>query len=180
MSGSLPRRSRSTSLSISPFSLQKDSANKTRGLGKTSPRGTSLPPPRARSLGEVVASAKRAVHPESIPAAHETVLMNDWIRMKIEVPRIYWGILYTNMLASLFTWLLLAGFMVLPVTFSSLRTSRALNGLGRAGKIVIGAVQNIPFLAIAASCFVFGLAGLLWIWWENRRNYIWLTDRVFL
>ncbi|KIM93129.1 hypothetical protein OIDMADRAFT_138373 [Oidiodendron maius Zn] len=100
--------------------------------------------------------------------------------MKIEVPRIYWSILYTNMLASLFTWLLLAGFMVLPVTFSSLRTSRALNGLGITGKIVISAVQNIPFLAIAASCFVCGVAGLLWIWWENRRNYIWLTDRVFL
>lgn len=180
MSGSLPRRSRSTSPSISPFSLQEHSSNKPRGAVKTLPRGTSLPPPRARSLGEVFAHEKRAPHLESIPAEHETILMNDWIRMKIEVPRIYWGILYTNMLAHLFTWLLLAGFMVLPVTFSSLRTSRALNGLGNAGKIVISAVQNIPFLAIAASCFVCGLAGLLWIWWENRRNYIWLTDRVFL
>ena len=33
----------------------------------------------------------------------QPVLMNDWIKMKIEVPKIYLGILYTNMLASLFT-----------------------------------------------------------------------------
>jgi predicted histidine transporter YuiF (NhaC family) len=100
--------------------------------------------------------------------------------MKIEVPKIYLGILYANMLASLFTWLLLAGFMVLPVTFASLRSSRALNGIGKAGKAVFGAVQNIPFLWLAGVCFVCGVIGLSWIWWENRKNYIWLTDRVFL
>jgi phosphoglycerol transferase MdoB-like AlkP superfamily enzyme len=106
--------------------------------------------------------------------------MNDWVRMKIEVPKIYLSILYANMLASLFTWFLLAGFIVLPVTFASLRSTRAVNGIGKAGKAVFGAVQNISFLWLAGTCFVCGVLGLSWLWWENRKNYIWLTDRVFV
>jgi hypothetical protein len=66
--------------------------------------------------------------------------MNDWIKMKIEVPKIYLGILYANMLANLFTWLLLAGFIILPITFSSIRNSHALNDIGKAGKAVFGVI----------------------------------------
>jgi len=61
--------------------------------------------------------------------------------MKIKVPKIYLGILYANMLASLFTWLLLAGFFIFPVTFS-----HALDDIGKARKVVFGAIQNVPFL----------------------------------
>ena len=50
------------------------------------------------------------------------------------------------MLASLFTWLLLAGFIILPMTFSLIRNSRALDDIGKAGKVVFGAIQNLPFL----------------------------------
>lgn len=106
--------------------------------------------------------------------------MNDWIKMKIEVPKIYMGILYTNMLASLFTWLLLAGFIVLPVTFASIRNSHALDDIGKAGRVVLRVVQNVPFIWIAGTCFVCGVSGLSWLWWENRKNYIWLIDRIFL
>jgi hypothetical protein len=110
----------------------------------------------------------------------QPVLMNDWIKMKIEVPKIYLGILYANMLASLFTWLILAGFVVLPVTFASIRNSRALDEIGKAGKTVFGTVQNVPFLWAAGTCLVCGVIGLSWLWCENRSNYIWLIDRIFL
>lgn len=110
----------------------------------------------------------------------QRVLINDWIKMKIEVPKIYLGILYANMLAGLFTWLLLASFVVLPVTFTSIRNSRVIDDIGKAGKVVIGTIQNVPFLWVAGTFFVLGVIGLSWLWWENRGNYIWLTDRVFL
>jgi hypothetical protein len=119
-------------------------------------------------------------HLELRDSEPQPVLMDDWIKMKIEVPKIYLGILYANMLASLFTWLLLAGFIVLPVAFTSIRNSRALDDIGKAGKVVFGVVQNVPFLWVAGTCFVFGVIGLSWLWWENKSNYIWLTDRVFL
>jgi hypothetical protein len=106
----------------------------------------------------------------------QPVLMNDRIRMQIEVPKF----LYANMLASLFTWLLLAGFIVLPATVTSIRNSRALDGMGRAGKAVIGATQNIPLLWVAGFCCVCGVSGLLWLWWGQNQNYIWLGDPIFL
>jgi hypothetical protein len=105
---------------------------------------------------------------------------NRWTDMKLEEPHIYLRILYANMLASLFTWLLLAGFMVIPVTFASLRSSRALSSIGKAGRDAFNAIQHMPFLAIAGICFFIGVGGLSYIWWDNKKNYIWLTERVFL
>ena len=137
---------------------------------------------RDRSRREVVIHQNNPSdsHLEHRNSEPRPIIMNDWIRMKIEVPKIYLSILYANMLASLFTWLLLAGFTVLPVTFASLRNSRAVSGIGKAGKTVFSAVQNIPFVWLAGTCFFGGVIGLSWLWWENRKNYIWLTDRVFL
>lgn len=87
--------------------------------------------------------------------------------------------LTADMLASLLTWLLLAGFIVLPVTFASLRDSGALNSMGYPGKVAYGAVQNVHILWMAGAFCICGALGLSWLWWENRKNSIWLTDRIF-
>jgi HAMP domain-containing protein len=55
------------------------------------------------------------------------------MKVKAEVLKL----LYTNMLV-LFTWLL-AGLVILPVMFASIRNSRALDGIGKAGKAVFSA-----------------------------------------
>lgn len=101
------------------------------------------------------------------------VMMAAWMRIKTKVPKI----LYENMLAILFTWLL-AGFIILPVTFGSIRNSRALDGIRRAGKAVFSVVQNVPLLVVAGTCC--GVVGLSWLCWENRDHYIWLPDCAFL
>ena len=98
----------------------------------------------------------------------QSVQTNSWIRTKIRIPKIHWGILFTNILANVFTWLLIA---VLPVILSTIRHS--LDGLGNA-------VQSIPFSWFAGLSFICGLAGLIRMWWENRDDYTWLTDHVFL
>jgi hypothetical protein len=103
-------------------------------------------------------------------------MMASWMKVKTEVPKI----LYANMLALLFTWLLLAGFTVFPVTFASIRNSRALDGIGRAGKAVFSAVQDAPLLVVAGTGCICGAVGLSWLCWGNRVNYVWLTDRAFL
>ena len=53
--------------------------------------------------------------------------------MKINVPKI----LYANILTSLFTWLLLTSFIVLPAIFALIRNSHTLDGIGKARKAVI-------------------------------------------
>lgn len=180
MSDQPVNRSRSARSIIPRLSLQN--SPQPVEIEKHPRRRASSPWLRDRSHREAVIHQHNpsGSHLEHRNAEPRPIIMNDWIRMKIEVPKIYLSILYANMLASLFTWLLLAGFIVLPVTFASLRSSRAVSGIGKAGKAVFGAVQNIPFVWLAGTCFLCGAIGLSWLWWENRKNYIWLTDRVFL
>ncbi|RDL30194.1 Uncharacterized protein BP5553_10472 [Venustampulla echinocandica] len=70
-----------------------------------------------------------------------------------------------NILAGVSTWLLLAGYMVLPGTFTSIRNSRALlEEAGKAGKAVVKAAQNVPLLWLAGICCILGAAGMCCLW----------------
>ncbi|KAH7417506.1 hypothetical protein BKA64DRAFT_658064 [Cadophora sp. MPI-SDFR-AT-0126] len=79
----------------------------------------------------------------------------------------------------LFTWLL-AGLVILLVMFASIRNSRALDGIGRAGKVVFSALQDSPLLVVAGTGFICGVVGLYWHCWRNTSKYVWLTDCAFL
>ncbi len=89
------------------------------------------------------------------------ITMASWIKVKAEVPKL----LYANMLV-LFTWLL-AGLVILPVIFASIRNSRALDGIQRAGKAVFSAVQDSPLLVVAGTGFICGVVGLYWHCWGH-------------
>jgi hypothetical protein len=67
------------------------------------------------------------------------------------IPRLH------NILASLFSFLLLAGFITLPYISSSL-----------------------PVLAISIALLVLGASGKLYLLFVHRRNHIWLLNRLFL
>ena len=86
-----------------------------------------------------------------------------------------------NMLAGVSSWLLLAGFVSLPSTFTSVINSRALQtGAGKAGKIVVRVAQNVPLLAVAGACCAIGGLGMSCFWWIYQNNYVWLINRIFL
>ncbi|KAJ7489356.1 hypothetical protein FB451DRAFT_1024705 [Mycena latifolia] len=84
-----------------------------------------------------------------------------------------------NLLAAFFTWILLAGFVLLPGTFSSLQSA----GTGVENeneKAVLDAVQHLPLFVIAFVCTGIGALGMLWLWWRWSRNYVWLNNRIFI
>ena len=84
-----------------------------------------------------------------------------------------------NLLASLYLWLTLAGFVVFPGTFSSLQnSSKLVNSEG--GKFVQHTVENAPLLPLAFICCFIGIVGSCCLWWERRKNYIWAIAHVFL
>ncbi|APA13368.1 hypothetical protein sscle_11g081380 [Sclerotinia sclerotiorum 1980 UF-70] len=86
-----------------------------------------------------------------------------------------------NILAGLFTWLLLAGYMVLPATFTSLQNSRTIaSEVSKAGKLVLKTYQNLPLLWIAAIFCAIGASGMSWLWWMWKRNYVWILNRIIL
>ncbi|KAJ7040693.1 hypothetical protein C8F04DRAFT_948041 [Mycena alexandri] len=102
------------------------------------------------------------------------------------IPRLH------NMLAAFFTWILLAGFVLLPGTFTSLAGTNVDNANEQA---FIHAVQHVPLgsppfdssqtnrarrFVIAFVCSGIGVLGMLWLWWRWSQNYIWLNNRIFL
>lgn len=88
-----------------------------------------------------------------------------------------------NILAAFFSWILLAGYLVFPGTFTSLRTStsfRQTTAKTEVGKVAYHAVQNFPLLGIAAVCCAVGLCGAAWLWCRWWYNCVWLARKIFL
>jgi hypothetical protein len=103
-----------------------------------------------------------------------------YVRMLLQLDRIP-GL--HNVLASLFTWLLLAGYIVFPGTFTSLRRSNAIKNAANRDKteqFILDTVQNVPLLWVAAICCVIGASGISWLWWRWNENFVWLVNRIFL
>jgi hypothetical protein len=95
-------------------------------------------------------------------------------RMLLESHKIPWE---NNIFAVIFSWMILAGFILLPGTFTSLSRMRLEGEVDR----VFQQLNNpIPLFVVSSiSCFL-GAAGTGWLWWKFRKNYIWLFDHLFL
>jgi hypothetical protein len=88
-----------------------------------------------------------------------------------------------DILATVSARLLLAGYLVFPGTFTSLRTSAAVQGAAaesEAGTMVYHSVQNVSLLGVAAICCVAGILGMSYEWRKWGDNFEWLLQRLFL
>lgn len=83
-----------------------------------------------------------------------------------------------NIFASVFSWLTLAGFVTLPNTFTSLRSSHIFDGI-QAVEVVQDTVQNAGLLPMAGILCIGGMIGTFWLWWAHRKNYVWLCRQLF-
>ena len=88
-----------------------------------------------------------------------------------------------NLLAAFSTWILLAGFLIVPGTFTSVEKSHRLAEEAAQTAItntIFHKIKHVPLLWIACSCCVVGGSGLAWLWWRWRQNYVWLINKLFL
>lgn len=86
-----------------------------------------------------------------------------------------------NILASLFVWILLAGYIVFPATFTSLQKTAYDAKANTALKAeALRTARNLPLLYVAAVACGVGIVGCLWLWWMHRGNYVWVINRIFL
>jgi hypothetical protein len=179
MSGSSTDNLHSILSSVSPKPGQDQHLFPTIEIRKNTRRRASSPFPWARNRRAFIpgdssgGSRPRFVSQDLEP---QPILMDAWTRMKIEVPKI----LYANMLASLFTWLLLIGFIFFPATFSMIRNSHALDGMGKVSNVIVRVSQTIPWLGVAIVCCACGVSSLSWLWLGKSQNFIWPGDRIFL
>ncbi|GFG16466.1 conserved hypothetical protein [Aspergillus lentulus] len=104
----------------------------------------------------------------------------EYVRMLLELQDIHW--LY-NFMASLAAWMLLAGYLVIPGTFTSLQRSDTItNKMAQndADKAVLKTIQNPPLVAIAWVLLSIGVATMSFLFYRWRRNYLWLISRLFM
>jgi len=111
------------------------------------------------------ASATRELPP--LPPSGDTQYVNMLLALD-SIPQIH------NIMAGFFTWILLAGFVLFPGTFTSLQANQ-----GGVGGAVIGAIQHLPLFIIAWICTGVGAIGMCWLWYRWQANYIWLVNRIF-
>ncbi|MCJ1391376.1 hypothetical protein MMC18_004240 [Xylographa bjoerkii] len=93
-----------------------------------------------------------------------------------KIPRLH------NIYASFFTWLLLAGYVVFPATFTTVNHDNKITQAAQTEleRQILTEVRNAPLLYIAAICCIVGGSGMIWLWWKWRSNYIWMINRIFL
>jgi len=95
------------------------------------------------------------------------------------VPRLH------NILAAVFTWILLASFLVVPGTFTSFRNSDAFKQAdeddgNKVAHAIVHSIAHIGLLAVSAILLSIGGLGCFWLWYVWRLNYVWLINRIFL
>ncbi|MCJ1431187.1 hypothetical protein MMC27_000538 [Xylographa pallens] len=93
-----------------------------------------------------------------------------------KIPRLH------NVCASFFTWLLLAGYVVFPATFTTVNKDNKITQAAQTEleRQILTEVRNAPLLYIAAACCIVGSSGMIWLWFKWRSNYIWMINRIFL
>ncbi|KIW19507.1 hypothetical protein PV08_00079 [Exophiala spinifera] len=96
-----------------------------------------------------------------------------------EIPRLY------NILSSLGTWIILAGFLVVPGTFTTFKESKAFqeadgDDSNEVAHAIVHSIANIGLLWLSGSFCVAGTVLCLWLWWVWRYNYVWLVNKIFM
>lgn len=114
------------------------------------------------------------------PTSPHGTLDTRYVRMIVASDEVPWEV---NVLASAANWILLAGYLVIPGTFTSMSNSSALQNTlqgSNAGEAVLKTVQNPPILVIGCLFFAIGSAISALLYWLHPTNYIWLINRLIL
>ena len=102
----------------------------------------------------------------------------DMLLSQDTIPRLH------NILASFLQWVLLAGYLVLPATFNSIRNSDQVQSSSEDGNIAattaLAAVKNLPLLYVGAFCTGIGLLGKFLLFLRHSKNYVWLVNKIFM
>ncbi|KAG6000708.1 hypothetical protein E4U21_005097 [Claviceps maximensis] len=95
-----------------------------------------------------------------------------------------------SVLASFFVWLLLAGFLVFPGTFTTIRKSieskhsqllpQQQQWTDQTTDLVLKSVKNIPLLVTAAVACGISVAGMVVLALRHSDNYVWMLNKLIM
>jgi hypothetical protein len=170
---SVPRRQLTNPVQRSPSHIKDQSA-------KANPINTSRPDPGRKDSAAHPSKPSSKGPPRGRGLRRNNTIQSRYTEMLLNldtIPRMH------NICASFFSWLVLAGYVVFPGTFTSLSDLSDDPDVGDRSALasrVLTSVKNVPLLVVAALCCGVGVAGILWLAACHRRNYVWLLNRLFL
>lgn len=136
-----------------------------------------LPPPTSTAWSPTTNVPQRPQYLARVPSV-QTRYMEMLLHLD-KIPRLH------NIMASVFTWIMLAGFLVIPGTYTEIHTSQTFknadnpNNSGVAHDIV-HSIANIGLLWVSGFLALVGTLGCFYLWFRWRQNYVWLINRIFL
>jgi hypothetical protein len=78
---------------------------------------------------------------------------------------------------------LLAGYLVIPGTFTSLKDSSSVEETlekNSVGRVILSTIQNPPLLIFTYIFLVAGATVLAWLFTRYKANYSWLINKIFM
>lgn len=86
-----------------------------------------------------------------------------------------------NILSAICAWILLAGFVIFPGTFTSIQDiDENAEDWNDVERWILRRIKNIPLLVAAGICCGLGATGMIAFWFRWRNNYVWVCNRIFL
>ncbi|KAJ7111930.1 hypothetical protein C8R44DRAFT_632817 [Mycena epipterygia] len=155
-----------------PLEVPRASTTARPSTGLNGPSATAPESRRQEKPTEAPRSSMTAQRPPLQPSVSQ--MDTKYVNMLLAldgIPPMY------NILANFFTWILLAGFVLFPGTFTNLQTN---NELGAVGVTAVNVIKHLSLYVIAWVCTGIGAAGMLWLWYRWQANYIWLVNRIFM
>ncbi|KAH0828661.1 hypothetical protein J3R83DRAFT_3023 [Lanmaoa asiatica] len=181
-----PRMSTSQSPGLGPTHMPSGPPQRSRSHVRVSLFGThettataqsfhkmNEPPPSPSAPTPAANELHRTTQRPALPANYDGQMETRYVNMLLALDDIS---LLFKVLASFFTWILLAGFLLFPGTFASWKTEPA----GSPQSDILNVVNNVSLYVIAWICTGIGVCGMTWLWWRWQNNYIWVNNRIFI
>ena len=99
-----------------------------------------------------------------------------YVQMLIEQNKVP---LLDNILANVFTWLLIADSLLFSGTFHNSSAIMYSADKSMIASTIYTSVRNIPLVVFATIFCVIGTSGVVWLWWKRSSNYLWLAQQIF-
>jgi hypothetical protein len=137
---------------------------------KTRPTAAAMEPEQHPELASLPERPQVLTRMPSVQTRYVSMLLH-----LDDIPRLY------NILAAGFTWILLAGFLVIPGTFTTFKDhtddSKISNTVENA---IVNSISHIGLVWVSGAFCIIGAVGCCWLWFLWRKNYVWLINRIFL
>lgn len=116
------------------------------------------------------------------PPKRANTMHSRYVQMLLEqdnIPKVH------TVLAAFFVWLLLAGFLVFPATFTTISNSleekqNSDQWADKTAESIYKSVRNIPLLVIGAIICAVAVIGMACLSFRYRKNYVWMLNKLFL